>query len=359
MIYNLSEAKFSCFLMRWKLRFTFLLIFTGFTIYFLFQLTKKLDLNLLESIFSDLRWEILVLAFSAYLGKNLLRAFRFKKFYQDQIPLKKAVPIDSYINLLNQTIPYRLGELSHVYFATRQGIPVEKSVGVFAVVKLFDFVVSSAFFVFLYALFYTELIHPEVYGFCALIIGTISAIGVLFFVFLDRFQDTFEKIANRYSGKRATRITAKITNLISSLKATRSSRNLYRLVFLSVVIRLVQLMSTVLIFFALNEKLPVSIILLNDLFLTFAAFIPLSIIARLGYFEYTFTVLIQIQGIDLSNAYVVGFAWHVVTISFIVLYFGLGLILDWVKSPRQVSGGTGMELFSGDEESPSTSQSRI
>ncbi len=93
-------------------------------------------------------------------------------------------------------------------------------------------------------------------------------------------------------------------------------------------IKIVQLLTTVIIFYSLNVNLPLYVILINDLFLSYATYIPLSLFAGLGFYEYSFSFLILWQGISLTEPYNTGFAWHLIVILFQIINLFVGYIID-------------------------------
>ncbi len=91
-----------------------------------------------------------------YFLSNLFKAMRFKVILKEfKISLGKLYIIASYHNFFNQIFPARTGELTFVYYLNKIGnANISKGLHSLLVVRIFDFIIVSIFFVCSILIFY-------------------------------------------------------------------------------------------------------------------------------------------------------------------------------------------------------------
>ncbi|MHA1896240.1 MAG: lysylphosphatidylglycerol synthase domain-containing protein, partial [Promethearchaeota archaeon] len=264
--------------------------------------------------------------------------------------------------------------LSLIYFAKNQDVEADRSIASLIYIKSQDFFITSLFLL-LFAIFTIDFFKvPYIYLISGIFIFIIAIILQLIIFGSKSITNLINKIIifiqqkikmirgngdiSSKSGSTINNTSSDNTESINNLSETHEKEgflskiiekisliqgNLGDLINLKIyskyfvltfIIKVIQLITTLIIFRGLNIQLPFFVILINDLFLAFVDFIPLSLIASLGFYEFTFASLIIVQELKLNSPYSVAFSWHIIGITFQTLIFLIGLGVNLINRPR-------------------------
>ncbi len=111
------------------------------SILLLVYILLKLDWNILQIAFSELRWKWLGLAFGAYLLNILLRAMRFSNLiYSRQVKWLEIVPVSALHNILMYLLPAKTGDVSYIFIArNRLNVPLMEGTATLLAARVYDF----------------------------------------------------------------------------------------------------------------------------------------------------------------------------------------------------------------------------
>ena len=269
----------------------------------------------------------LFLTFLLYLLMNGLRTTRFYKIFDQKIALFRMYEINSYHNLFNHTVPYRVGELSLLYYTDKAGISSQESMAKLLFLRAFDFIISTLLLIISTAVFTKDYLHPEIYWIACILLGSISVGLIIALYRMNWLVSILDRINQKIHLHLVSKIIEwiiKVGNEIHSLKGKYSISHYF---LFALAIRILQLLITVLTFLIFQINIPVYAMILNDLFLAFVELLPLSLIANLGYFEYTYNVMLSVEGLGEGEGYNIGFLRHILNFLFIFAYAGLMWIL--------------------------------
>jgi uncharacterized protein (TIRG00374 family) len=267
-----------------------------------------------------------------YVGMNGLRTVRLKLIFKGEQTFFHYYPINSYHTAFNRIIPYRLGELTLLHFMKRNNIPLKTSFAALLFMKGVDFIFSGLYFLLIFLLIVPMLINPVLYLIGVVIVFIISVGTFGFLIFINRIPRWVAYFHAKIPIKFIQSILTFLSETAENIILFKQDNKLSCIIFISGIIRLIQLAETVVIFIALNISFPTLLIVLNDLFLGFAELIPLSILANFGYYELTFSILIESQreAYWIPNAYNFAIFWHLIALGFMLLNLLFGLGIDFI-----------------------------
>ena len=303
----------------------FIVIFSVFTIVFLIQLYNIVDLEFLELVVTSINFVYLFFAFVLYLVVNLLRTYRFKKIYEDKISFVRMYEINSIHNFFNHIIPYRLGELSHLNMINNEKIDYSQSISNLVYLRVLDLIVSGQFLIVLTIFTIARFEKPEIYIISSCIIGFFVFIGLMI-VFksnyliklIDRIAKFLTRIKNDKINEKINKTSIFIKDFFKNIES-KKKRNFRSFILITIILRIFQLSVIILVCKALNIELPIYVILINDSIMIYVTLIPLSLLAGLGFYEFSFSKLLEFQNIPLIDPYNIGLAIHLIMILFYVL----------------------------------------
>jgi hypothetical protein len=147
-----------------------LLILSVSLVYFLL---RKLDIAETVTLIKNADIALIIASCFTYFLSNYFKSLRIRVLLRDyRIPQFDLYTITSYHNFFNQILPARTGELTFVYYLKKiSSVDVSKGLHILVVIRIFDFIVISAFFICSVILYFGTKTSP-----------VLIVLGVLFFV---------------------------------------------------------------------------------------------------------------------------------------------------------------------------------
>ncbi len=114
-----------------------------------FFLLSRLDAAKTLDLVRNADLFLVAASFLAYLASNFFKTLRIRVMLKNlKIPFMDLFTITSYHNFFNMTLPARTGELTLLYYLKKMGrVEISKGLHVLLVIRIFDFMVISVFFI--------------------------------------------------------------------------------------------------------------------------------------------------------------------------------------------------------------------
>ncbi len=304
-------------------------VLAAFTVFFLIQFFRTIDFGAITLSFQNTRRWALLITFGCYVAMNLLRTRRLYEIFDRKVSFPALITINASYNALNHIIPYRIGELTLPYFLHKEdaeSYPFNKTLGALIYMRIFDFAVSGiGLFGFVLGIYRYLSAFWLFFGASVIVFG-ISVLALVFLMKISKVPDWLARIQQRKNNRYLIRISAFLKKVALDLQHIRDNFNHRKYLLYALGIRLLQVLITVLVFYALHIEIPLYMMILLDLFMAFVEIIPLSLIANFGYYEFSYAALLDVENIPTApySPYEIGFLQHFYNILFILAYFGLG-----------------------------------
>lgn len=145
----------------------------------------NLDWDILRVAFSDIQWNWLGIALSAYLANIALRALRFSTLiYSRDIHWLDIVPISALHNIWTYLLPAKTGDMTYIFFAKdRLNLSIPEGTATLLAARFYDFLVVALFLGALLPFSMHEMpewIFQSSLIFCGLVL--IGALGIFIFL---------------------------------------------------------------------------------------------------------------------------------------------------------------------------------
>ncbi len=272
---------------------------------------------------------LLLLWIGIFLLNFFFRAMRISLFLQKKIPFPKLYAITLVHNTLVQLLPFRLGELSFVYFTKRtNAVGTVESVLALFIARIFD--LFTVFFIFAISFFLLEQ-KPHIFSsFRFQILNIlIPVLLFLFFIYLKQIMVFLHKICQQrflLQSTWAQSVAKKMESAIVSFNA-HSKKSFFQAFVLSVAIWTSYFFLLYIIFRYLGLSLPYSSFLFMSTIVILFASIPIQGLAGFGNVEISWTMFLMLFGIEKIHALEMAFVVHIISIIIIVLIGIMGYFL--------------------------------
>lgn len=149
-------------------------LLTVFLVWFVF---RGVSFGVVVENFKSIPVQAIVVAFFAYALMNLFRAFRFRLLFV-QVGLSELYGVALIHNLMNNVLPFRVGEFSFMYLM-RKHAGYDKTVTALVALRVLDFLVIVC--IFLFATLFLSDLNAEFrrYGIFAAVIGVFLSLGIM------------------------------------------------------------------------------------------------------------------------------------------------------------------------------------
>jgi len=314
----------------------------AFLVYMYLKL-GQLNLSELKASLIHMYKPTLIAGLAIMLFSNLFRAYRKNILVgSDRINMGDMFLVAMVRNAFNMVLPARTGELSYVYILTQQfRFPLEIGVSTLMVVLIFDLVI--VFSLIIIAIIIVGIssfsIPPVSIVLVAVVLLGISLL-ILFYIskIIDIILIGYGKILNRYKvqEKRAIySIYIKLVDINDNLKLIRTRKIYWKVYLSSIATRVLKFTSYYLIIHAILyhsgysfRTLSFWVILLATVAAEISAVLPTHAFAGFGTYEGAFALAAIPLGFVAGSEINVGFAYHIVVLSFTVFlgFIAIGII---------------------------------
>jgi hypothetical protein len=296
------------------------------------------------SAFSGADLGLVLLALVASVVTLLAKAVRWRLLFTQEPPaLQRSFAIQTIGIFINSILPARLGDLLRAYMmGEEKSLSKMYVLGTIGVEKVFDliFLVLSIFLLLPQVVFPTWVSKPSEYT--AVLVAVLIVIGSVIAWKREGFLQLFERFSvllpNRWRGW----ILRQTRNLLASLDSVRNTRQLFAILFWTLIIWILGFGTNWLVFIALN--LPLSF--LPAIFLLVVLQVGVAVPSspgRIGVFHYMTVLALSVFSIAKEPALTCGIILH------LVVYVPLTLIgafyiweekLSWSKMMKAIALAT-------------------
>ncbi len=300
-------------------------------------LLRQIDFSTLLQLVVQIQPGALLLGGLAYLGKAGLRSYRIRKLNQaSRLPLLKVLRLSLASSLASQLLPLKLGEFAYVYLLKKEhDSSLEQGLSSLLLLRIFDllaiaslFIVASAF-----ARISTSL-APYFYAVAALI--GILAIGLAILLGISRLETPLTRLATGL-GLVKFQSLGKLLARLDTLLATLRQYDL-KTYFQATLLAWAEWAINFAVFYIIlwGIGLPASwfetitAVTLSAL----ASVLPINSFGNFGTQEAGWATAMLLAGYSRETALLSGFASHLLTLGYMLLFGGLAWLTYWAENLR-------------------------
>ena len=297
----------------------------------LLQIDVKANINLLWKI--DLRYLLAGAVF--YLLRYFVRTLRFRYINQGSHPINffKLLKVVFATSLASQTLPFRLGDLSYVYLTRRDNdLGVESGVLSILMIRIFD--LFSTGIIFLGGIFFLKnmdfsSLYKYIFiiaGFILMIVLMIAALLIWNHTLLELIRKIIKILLGKWE-KIHNKVLRFINNLDSSFDDLHHNFNFLHFSVISITEWLLNYFIFYLLLLGLSIDIQFPEALIAVTFAAFASILPINSFGNFGTQEAGWSIGLILLGFSKDVAVMTGFASHIYTLIYIVVFGGLSWLL--------------------------------
>ena len=306
------------------------LLFFGLGVLVLIFLLIQINFKDLLDLLIKIKVEYLLLGAVLYLCKGLIRAFRFKKIIrQNQSSFFKMLRLTFASSLASQVLPLKLGELTYVYLLKKDNrAPVSQGLSSLLVVRLLDLLAVSLIFILVtltVPITGTLVIYfRSILGFMALLL-----VAILVLLFISGIDEKVIQFLNGFSIVRKFSILGKIVNWLSSFLLELKQYRWHQYLGWTG-LACAEWLVNFAVFHALMLGFGFTPSYLDTVtavtFSVLASVLPINSMGNFGTQEVGWTAGLTLLGYTKEAAISSGFATHLITLGYFLVYGGLSWI---------------------------------
>ena len=282
-------------------------------------LLTQVEIADIFTLFFSIPIHYLLLGFILYVICSFLRALRFLVLLNKKIDLRDLFAIVCIHNMLINTLPSRIGELSYIYLVKKIDVPIKEGVTTLILARILDFFVISGFFMI--SVLYINLLSIW-------IIELLILILLILIVLIHRGKSSNHIIKNLsvtshvsmsfmdHIHKRLGRISF---NMIEK-------RTIFLSVLLSIFIWATNYGVTLVIIMGMNLDLNIFETIIAVTLTVLASMLPIHGIGGFGTTEGAWTIAAMSFGISKEMSIVSGFSLHIILVIYFLLLGCYGLL---------------------------------
>lgn len=312
-----------------KIIISFLLTAVIIAVLFRYYITPS---DILDA-FKHLSAKLIAIMFLLYVAVQALRAWRNTILLNNKIKYKSFFAITCLHNMLAQIVPFRLGELSFIYFLKKHRIPIGSAFSTLILSRIYDLLTIGILFI--PAVIATPVL-PERISAIVGIIGVELTLLIIIIICAAFFRKRVIKLLNRIAVFLRVHnwwITnwgiVKADETLKSLRTSNSKRAFAHAFPSSILVWIAQYLSAYLLAMAIGLPVTISQIILGFGLAILTALLPVQGIAGFGTTEVAWGIALTAFGIETAKAFAFGFVYHATQISFLLITGGIGAIIRW------------------------------
>ena len=277
-----------------------------------------LDLSQVLETFVQIKWSLLILAFSVYLVNYLLRTLRFRALLGlETISFRKLFGLTSLYGMYLYLLPAKSGEVSYPLMLKKYlDVSLVYSAAILIVVRFFDFFTIVLFLPFVLATFWGQ-IHVAVrWGalvFCFFVIAS-SVLG-LWIVRNQNWRKTWLHPSESLLGK-GKRI---LGNLLANLANIDRQGKYLKIALVTIAIWISVQLNFYLIVLALGYPLTIFEIMVVSIIMVPMTLLPIQGFANLGTHEIGWTAAFALLGYSQAVAVSIAVSTHIILLAFVLV----------------------------------------
>lgn len=292
-------------------------------------LLKQIDIREVYRVMSAIPISYLVAGFVSFILGHLGRALRFKVLLGEKAPLGGLFSITAVQTAAVGFMPLRTGEFSLMYLLKKEhGVEYPVGAAVLVLAKALDFlVVVSLFFIS----FSTLPNIPSFYRGLLPWAGGLFFLTFVLFILLGRSREIYARLPNffREGPLAQSALMANVKKVFKGAEVIRSKKTLVLSLGVTVVFWAFLYGASFCVYWGMGLRLSfLEMVFINTSFSLFAN-LPIHSPGGFGTMESFWTLLLVALGVPKAEAIVTGFASHLVSIgySLVFMLYGLRLII--------------------------------
>jgi glycosyltransferase 2 family protein len=310
------------------------------TIVLLALLISQISVGAIVSTLTSIAPVFLVAAFTLYLASYFFRTLRFYFLLDKKIGFLNLFWIICAHNLFNSILPARTGEFSYILLTkSRHNVKIADGIATLVISRVFDFIAVVVIF---FAVLLTQnrlpgVILQEIWMICLIFSASLCLLFILLF-----YGPSFLRVCTSLAGKLHldTRKTwryllDKGEEVVGSLENLKGKKHLVLSMITSLLIWISVYVYLDIMMIGMHITLPTEDIILGGTFIILTTVLPIYGIAGFGTTEGVWTIVFVAMGMNLDEAILSGFSYHIITLIFVC---GLGaLALFALRHPPATS----------------------
>ncbi len=315
------------------IRLTASLIITGSFIYFL---VKYLDINDFKQLFSNINIYFFLMALLLHSFDYAIRSFRTILILDLKMKsFSNMFFMYSRYYLLNKILPFRLGELSFIYFLKNEyNTSYGKAVGILIYFRIIDLLTVPIFFIAAYLFNYST--FQSANNSAILVISFISLILIfLIFIFFKRILDKLyyfffwlSKKFNFFQKKLYLNLLKKLENFTIETKAFINWKTNLNTALLLLFDRFLVYLIMFLLFIGFGIKINFGIFIIASSLSILTNVLPINGVGNFGTFEAGWTFGFILAGYNRNLSLVSGFGINIIYFIFTVVVLIIGFFIS-------------------------------
>jgi len=303
------------------------LLISAITIYFLLGFVNPKEIMI---ILQNLPIQYVILTFVLYILVIVTRTLRFNFILETKLKIKQLFNIISIHTLLISVLPLRLGDFSYIYFMKKKGVHISKGLSQLLIVRVYD--VFAISLIFLVSTFFVK-DAPDIVNhyvkfiiiFLVLLIG-----GFIVFLKFDNKLIRLLKKLNPIKIELVDKFFSTIHELVKNFKKSWKFKTASVLFAQSLFIWILNFVMTFYLFKGFGLLFNFWEISLIFTFLIILIMLPIASFSGFGVWEGGLTGAFTAFGMGLENAVASSFAYHLISLFFIVLIGIYGLVGHYI-----------------------------
>lgn len=298
-------------------------------------LLRQVDVREVFRVVYDFPPRYLIAGFACFLAGHLARTLRFKILLREDVPFKSLFSITAVQTAAAVFMPLRSGEFSLMYLLKREH-DVDYAVGAAVIVlaKVLDFlVVAALFFVSLGTLpsmphFFRELL-PWV--------GGLFGLTVFSLLLLSRSREIYARMPRflREGPLTEGRLFENVKKVFKGAEVIRSRKTILSALVATLLTWTFLYGSNFFVLWGVGLKLSVLEMIFLTTSMSLFANLPIHSPGGFGTLESFWTLILIALGVSKGEAIATGFASHLVTTAFTLVFLMYGLRLIKLKGQEQ------------------------
>jgi len=290
-----------------------------FAILLIYYLLKQISIKDIAVLFHNLNMQLLIVAFLFYVGSYFFRALRFKITLNTKLKLTKLFHVVSIHTVMNNLMPARLGELSYIYLAKKQGIKGTTAISSLIAARVFDLIVISLIFLVSVILIKKHSQMAGVIYLILLLLALLLLFLVISIILKHKVLRMLNYIARKLNIKRAKAIKyilIKLSEASKDLDRIKSKKILLLVFFSSIAVWICQFLTLYLIVISSGVRIGLLFLIVSITFSTLSTILPIYSPGGFGTIEGSWALGLVILGVSKEIAISTGFFQHIILIIF-------------------------------------------
>ncbi len=259
-----------------------------------------------------------------YIMLMVARAWRFRILLNNKIGFMRLFNITMFHNLMNNIVPFRIGELSYIYLIKKAKKKYSHGIASLLVSRIFDLI--SMAIVLIVALMFSDI------SIISLPILVFFVLILIFSAFVLVFKNKFVLLLLKKISKAVSKINKGLSKkldiyskeLIEAFSDIKSKETIFLTFMYSLVIIGFSMSFTYFLASTVGFFLPLPVLVIATTASILTTVLPIYGLGGFGTVEAAWTIVLTYFGYSASVAIIIAFSIHIVQLLFSVILGGIG-----------------------------------